>query len=64
MPQQRRLEIACALGIVGDLDLRIIRGVHLNGGAVSAEAEIGLIEAFPQAHFEMSQDVVEMITVQ
>lgn len=47
MPQQPRLEIACALGIAGDLGLQIIRGAHLNGGAVSAEAEIVLIEAFP-----------------
>lgn len=63
MPRQQRLEIACALGIVEGLVLRIIRGVHSNGGAVSAELEIELIEGFHQAHFEMSQDVVEMIIV-
>lgn len=63
MPQRRRLEIACALGTFGGLVLRIICGV-LNGWAVRAEVQIELIEASPQAHFEMSQDVAAMITVQ
>ena len=64
MPQQRPPEIACALDTVDGLVLRSIRGVLCNVGAVSAELGIELIEVFPQAHFEMSQDVAEMITVQ
>lgn len=64
MRQQRQLEIVCARDIAGGLVLRITRGVHLNGGTVSAELEIESIEAFPRARSEMSQDVVEMIIVQ
>lgn len=52
MPPQRLLGIACELDIADDLVHRIMGVVHIKGEAASAQAEIELIEAYHQIHWQ------------